>query len=70
MKSPGFPGAFFIHGALLDVRYEMVETGFYPTAHITSGPLVEAECGVPLPAFVIFLGMVNIEMQPPAFVAF
>jgi hypothetical protein len=35
-----------------------------------SGPLVEADCGVPLPAIVIFLGMVDIKMQPPAFVAF
>lgn len=34
-----------------------------------SGPLVEADESVPLPALVIFLGMVDIEMQPPAFVA-
>ena len=33
-------------------------------------PLVEADESVLLPAIVIFLGMVDIKMQPPTFVAF
>jgi hypothetical protein len=34
-----------------------------------SGPLIEADYSVPLPVFVIFLGMVDVEVQTPAFSA-
>lgn len=60
--------------------FRIAESAFYsmpyalcpmrnPTSHIPdrSGPLIQADYGVPLPALVVLLGMVDVKMEAPAF---